>query len=331
VADEALPFVTVIMPTLNEAGFIERAIKSLLENNYPPDKVEILVVDGGSKDGTVEIVRKMADKSPNIKLLGGPGVNCPAAMNIGIKNAKGEIICKIDGHGYVDRDFIRLGVSYLQSDATIKCTGGPIRPVPRDFVGKSNALARSSVFGVGGGINTVGEKPQFTDTVQCGIYRKELFDTIGLFDESLQFGEDEEINWRIIKAGYKIYCTPEIKFYFYPRESFRGFYRQYFNYGRARVKVFRKHKDFLRAKHLVPSVFVLSILASGILLFLHPMFLWVLLIIIAAYLSASIFFSVLISQQQGWQYLCALPVSFACLHFGYGIGFLKGVWDFLFK
>lgn len=112
----------------------------------------------------------MAKQYPNIKLLGGPGLNCPAGMNVGIKNAKGKIVCKVDGNGYVEPNFIKMGVHYLESDENIKCAGGPIKPISKSLIEKSNVLARSSVFGVGRGVNTLEEKSGFTDTVQCGIY-----------------------------------------------------------------------------------------------------------------------------------------------------------------
>ncbi|UCG46726.1 MAG: glycosyltransferase [Phycisphaerales bacterium] len=327
-ANDNLPLVSVVIPTRNEAHFIEDALTKILENDYPSDLIEILVVDGGSNDGTIDIVKSMAAEHPNIRLLGGPGVNCPAGMNIGIQNSKGEIVCKVDAHGYIDRRFIKLGVDHIRSDKDIKCAGGPIRAMPKGLVEESSVLARCSVFGVGGGINTIGEEPQFVDTVQCGIYEKKVFDAVGLFDESMQFGEDEEINWRIIKAGYKIYCTPEIKFHYYPRKSFRAFYRQYFNYGRARVKVCRKHRNFLRIKHVIPSAFVLSLLASAILaFFVHDLFIWVFVAIVGLYLLASLFVSASISARSGWRYFAALPISFACLHFGYGLGFLRGILD----
>ena len=208
----SLPKVLVIIPMKNEEEYIARCLQSVIGQDYPGELIEVIVVDGGSKDNSVKIVKKLAEEHPNIRLLGGPGVNCPAAMNMGITNAKGELISKIDGHGYVAPDFLKMAVKHLSTDTGIMCVGGPIEPVTRTKISKANAMARSSLFGVGKGVYSMQRKCQFVDTVQCGIYRKDVFEEVGLFDESLQYGEDEEINWRISKKGYKILSTPDILF-----------------------------------------------------------------------------------------------------------------------
>jgi GT2 family glycosyltransferase len=323
------PFVSVIIPCLNEEKYIRRCLISILENDYPKDKLEIIVVDGGSTDGTTKIVKELARKHSNIKLLGRAGVNCPSAMNIGIKKAKGDIISKVDAHGYVDSDFLKINVKYLCENKDIKCTGGPIRQLGESFIAKANAYARISVFGVGRGIYSIEENPRFVDTVQCGTYSKEIFNEIGLFDELLQYGEDEELNWRIRKAGYKILCTPEIKFFYYARTSLKGLFRQYYHYGNARVKVIRKHPDFLRIKHLIPSAFVFSLGCSLIVSIFYTLFLWLFGVIVVCYLGSSAFFSYKIALRKGKRYFFILPIVFGVLHISYGLGFLIGLIRFI--
>ncbi len=322
-----LPFISVIIPMKNEVLFIEKCIRSILEQDYPADRFEILVVDGGSTDGSREVVVKIIKTHQNIRLLGGTGVNCPAGMNIGIKKAKGDFISKVDAHGYTASDFLRTNVKYLTryKDEGVKCVGGPIIPIAKSLIANSNAYARSSLFGVGQGVYSQMKKPQFTDTVQCGTYIKEVFREVGLFDESLQFGEDEEINWRIRKAGYKIFSTPEVKFFYCPRDSFKKLYKQYCNYGFARIKIIRKHPDFLKVKHITPSVFVVLWLGSGVLSIFSNLFLWLFWGIAGSYIGGSLVSSMLISNKRGWRYFYVLPVSFSALHFGYGIGFLEGL------
>lgn len=312
---------SVIIPMKNEKQYIGNCLESVVNQNYPQELIEIIVVDGGSTDGSLKVVRDFMGKHSNIKLLGGPGVNCPAAMNIGIRNATGQLISKIDAHGYVDSDFLRMGAQHISKDKSIMCVGGPITPITKGSVAKTNALARSSIFGVGKGTNSVGARPRFVDTVQCGIYQNQIFAEVGLFDESLQFGEDEEINWRIRKKGYKIFSTPEIKFFYFPRDSFRKLFEQYYNYGVARVRVIRKHRDFANIKHVIPTTFIFALSAMGLAGIFNSLFLRVFFGIGVSYLVALLVFSTIIGAKYGWKYVGLLPISFAALHFGYGIGF----------
>ncbi len=325
IASDNLPTISVIIPMKNEEEYIGRCLQSVLDQDYPEELIEVIVVDGGSNDSSLEIVKKLAEEHPNIELMGGPGVNCPAAMNIGIKSAAGELISKIDAHGYVASDFLRMSIEYLTEDEEIKCVGGPIRPVPETSIAEANAGARSSVFGVGKSGYSMNKKPQFVYTVQCGTYERSVFGEIGLFDESLQFGEDEEVNWRIRKRGYKIFATPDIRFFYVPRNSFGKLFRQYYNYGVARVKVIQRHPDFFRIKHIIPTVFIVTLFATGILGICSHFFLRLFVGSAIAYLIVSLAFSAVISSKRSWKYLGLLPISFAALHFGYGIGFARGI------
>jgi glycosyltransferase involved in cell wall biosynthesis len=322
---DKLPKVSVIIPMRNEEQYISRCLKSIVDQNYPKELIEIIVVDGGSSDNSLRIVRGLMAEYWTIKLLGGFGVNCPAAMNIGIKYATGELISKIDAHGYAGSDFLRISAECLSEEEETKCVGGPIRPVAETHIAKANALARSSTFGVGKGIYSTRGKPQYVDTVQCGVYKRDIFGEVGLFDESLQFGEDEEINWRIRKRGYKIYITPEVSFFYFVRDSFGKLFKQYYNYGVARVKVIQKHPDFFRIKHVIPTAFIVTLFAAAILGIFGQFFLRLCIVSAIVYLIFSLVFSAEISSKHSWKYLGLLPISFAALHFGYGIGFAQGV------
>jgi len=325
-ANHSLPMISVIIPVKNEEQHVATCLESIIHQDYPRELMEVIVVDGGSIDSSVEIVHKIADKHPRIKLMGGPGVNCPAAMNVGIKHAKGELISKIDAHGYVASDFLKMSVKHLSMDEDIKCVGGPIRAVAETHIARANAFARSSIFGVGKGVYSIEDRPIYVDTVQCGVYKKHVFQEVGLFDESLQFGEDEEVNWRIRKTGHKIFLTPEMRFFYFVRNSFGKLFRQYYNYGRARVKVIQKHPDFLSIKHVVPTTLIVALSLTGILAILSSLFIRPFLGIAFAYLALSLGFSVLTSMKEGcWKYVGLLPISFAALHFGYGIGFGRGI------
>lgn len=325
-----LPFVSAIVPMLNEVDNITACLQSLFEQNYPQNHLEIIVVDGGSHDGSIEIVKEFALKHSNIKLLGWPGLNCPAAMNVGILNAnpKTRVIAKVDAHGYIDPNYFIAGVRYLIDNGNVKCVGGPIKYITKSRIQVSNTVARSSIFGVGGGTYTYNDtvKIQYVDSVQCGIYDAKTLVDVGMFDEALQFGEDEEVNWRIKLRGYQILLTPEVKFYYYPRPSFGALFRQYRGYGDARVRVLLKHRNYFKLKHLIPFLFVGFLMVFSILGIFIPQFVILLIMLIGLYFALSIFFSVKLSlERHKWWTVFMLPISFACIHFGYGFGFCLGL------
>jgi glycosyltransferase involved in cell wall biosynthesis len=322
-----LPLVSIVMPVKNEGLYIAEAINGIDAQDYPRDKIEIIIVDGGSSDTTAEIIRERMTKDVRIKFIPGP-YNCPAAMNAGIGEADGSFIAKVDGHGYINKQFLTIAISYLMSHPEYSCIGGEIIPLGDDSVSLSNMYARFSKFGVGSGIYTAEKKIHSIDTVQCGVYIRKSLEDVGCFDPTLQFGEDDELNFRLTKAGYKIVYHPDMKYYYYVRRSFGALYRQYRNYGEARVKVLRKHPDFLRLKHIVPSAMVLSLLLGLILLLVFDFLLIPAVAPYALYflfVTAGAFVTGLKNSFYRFHYLV---VSLMMLHFGYGIGMIKEFLNF---
>jgi glycosyltransferase involved in cell wall biosynthesis len=326
---KGLPKVSVVIPMKNESRYITKCLQSVVGQDYPSELVEIFVVDGGSHDGSVEIVKDFATRYGNIHLRGGKGINCPAGMNIGIREASGSIIAKVDAHGFIAKDYLSKCVQYLTQYEDVKCVGGLITPVPETVTERANALARASRFGVGRGIYSLQREAQFSDTVQCGVYQKDVLEEVGFFDEELQFGEDEELNWRIRKKGYRIFVTPEVQFYYIPRNTFCSLFKQYWNYGKLRIQVIKKHADFIRIKHLVPSVFIVCLILPMILAPFVMVFRFIFFSLLFAYIAGVIIVSLSIGAKGGWPLLWRLPVSFAALHFGYGFGFLDGIVEVL--
>lgn len=321
-------FLSFIVPMLNEEKYIEQCLLSILKQKYPKNGYEIIVVDGGSKDYSREIVSRFAIQNNNIKLLGDIGINCPAAMNIGIMNSspKSSTIIKVDAHGYLSKNYIKIGLPLLFESSGTKCVGGVIASIPNNNIERANSLARSSYFGVGGGVYTFSKGIENVQSVQCGIYKKEIFQEVGYFDENLQFGEDEELNWRIIKHSPSgIIATKDIQFNYHPRPTFGSLFRQYRNYGVARVKVIQKHTNFLMLKHFIPSIFILSLLILSILSIWMKTAQILLLFLLSCYLLLTIGFSIVLSKNKNKNLIFLIPISFICLHFGYGFGVIEGL------
>lgn len=324
--------VTVIIPCRNEEKYIGKFIATLAGQEYfdgmPHEKVEVIFVDGESTDRTREIIEQHARDYPFMRVLSNPQRIVPEAMNIGIRQAKGDVIIRMDAHTEYPADYISKCVEYLDRTGA-ENVGGPIISISDTFCGKAIAAGMSSVFGVGNSRFRLGGFEGYVDTVPFGAYRRDVFDRIGLFDTELVRNQDDELNYRLIKNGGKIYMTPGIQSYYYPRDSFGKLWKQYYEYGYWKVRVIQKHGLPASWRHLVPVTFVLSILLTGLLACIDSRAAYLLLAIVGAYALLACFFSARIAAVKGVRYFPFLPVVFATLHTSYGVGFLKGIWDFI--
>lgn len=320
------PLVSIVMPVRNEAAHLARALDAIDAQTYPRHRIELLVVDGGSTDGTQAVVERRAEGDARIRLLGGPGVNTPAAMQLGIEAARGDIVAKVDGHGWVNERFVELAVGGLTSGDRIGCVGGIIEPVAQTDVERAIAIARFSRLGVGGGVYTLAERPQDTDTVQCGVYRRDALLDVGGFDPELPFGEDEEANFRVRRAGWRIRLEPSMRFRYRVRPSIGALFRQYFRYGRARVAVVRRHPSFGRVKHAVPAILVLVLAGSAVLAAATGAWgvmgaVWI------GYGLAVLLGAWYLAARARFPRLDLVAVAIAALHLGYGLGSWRGLLD----
>ncbi len=312
------------MPIRNEADFIERAIKSILENDYPAGKMEVLVVDGMSDDGTREIVWKLSQADGRIRMLDNPKRIVPTAMNIGLKAAGGELFIRIDGHAEIPKDFITKSVQCLAEHPEAWVAGGPIKTVADTYTGRAIAAAMCSPIGVGNSRFRLADYEGWVDTLAFGTHHKWVFDRVGYFDEELVRNQDDEFNLRIILAGGKIWMSKAIQSTYFSRGSLRTLWRQYFQYGFWRVRTLQKHKRPAGVRQVIPLAFVLSLLLLGLGgLFWRP-FLVFLIAEAILYALALAVGALGVGSKSGWQYAPAAPLVFALLHFGYGLGSLWG-------
>jgi len=320
--------VSIIIPCRNEELYIEKCVRSLLASNYPKSLITIYVCDGLSDDKTVEIVQKIAAEETCVKLLINENQTTPFALNLGLKTSNAAIKIILGAHSEVDPDFIKENIKAFEHDPQIGCTGGVLENVYEDENSKIIGLGMSSSFGVGNAHFRTGEKAGFVDTVAFGAYKKEVFETIGYFDESLIRNQDDEFNYRLIKNGFKIYLSPKIKCKYYVRGTFNKLYRQYFQYGYWKVFVNKKHKSITTIRQLVPLFFVLFLILGFLLSFVSPLVLTAYLLILVLYFfMAFLAAKKLIDKPRYW---LKIIYVFFILHFSYGLGYLKGIWHFLF-
>src|SRR5438876_5025635 len=231
------PTVDVIVSSFDEERYVGRCLRAILSQDYPAELLRVWLVDGGSSDRTVEIARRISATDSRLTVVAdGIKRNLPEALNLGLPKGNGELVAKIDAHGYPDLDFIRHAVAvFSNAGADVACVGGrPVQEGETAF-GRALACARGSRFGVGGSVYAGRSTREFVDTVQCGVYRRTALDDVGHFDPSLIAGEDEELNWRLRCSGYRIVLDTRIRFHYVARSSWLAAFRQYRGYGRARV------------------------------------------------------------------------------------------------
>jgi glycosyltransferase involved in cell wall biosynthesis len=325
------PLVSVIIPTRNEQATIGKCLDSVLDNSYPLDKSEIIVVDGMSSDETREIVEKYRNQYPAVKLLDNPRLITPVALNIGIRAAQGDIIVILGAHSYVDKGFLSQSVKALSEHPEADCVGGVVSNIGTSLSSKAIAAPLGSRFGVGGARYRTGKYDGLVDTVAYGAYRKEVFSKHGLFDERLARNQDIEFNSRLRRHGGRIYLTPAIKAYYYNPSSFLAFWRKNFSNGLWNVYTIKIARGSLSLRHFVPFAFILSLLVSGGLALSTEIGKVLLGIVGGSYLLGALLASTKIGLRKGLRFIPILPLVFFTLHFSYGLGSMWGlltVWRF---
>lgn len=322
------PFVSVIIPCRNEEKFIPQCLESILANDYPRGRMEILVLDGMSKDKTRTLVEEFSKRHPFIRLVENPKRTIPAAMNTGIREAKGEVIIKLDAHSLYASNHISACVHY-QREYGAENVGGVGRMLPGadTEIAKSIVQVLASPFGSGNArIKVWPKEPVWTDAVAFGCYRKDLFDRVGFFDERLLGSSDMDLNLRIHGVGGGVLMVPDIVVDYYADADLRGFWRHNFADGVWATYVLKFGRKAWRWRHWVPLGFVSALFVSGLGAFFYSPVVWVVSSIAGAYALTSLVVSAQIARRErNARYLLTLPLAFAVRHFAHGLGAMFGL------
>jgi glycosyltransferase involved in cell wall biosynthesis len=326
-----LEYATVIVPVRNEAAYIRECLSSLLNQTYPRDTFEIIVVDGWSSDGTPEIVRDIASEMENVRLLTNAAGIVPAAMNLGIRHARGEIIIRADGHNVYPRDYVENCVKYLEETGADN-VGGPwvIVPVDRTLSARLVAAVLSNPFGVGDSHYRTGDKEGFVDTVPFGAFRRELFDRIGMYDEKLVRNQDNELNARIRRAGGRIYLARALATRYHPAMGIWQLLAQTLKTSQWHIFSMRQNRRSMGARHMIPSLFVLLLMALLLGSFFSGFAQVSIIFLLSIYIVLGFYFATRRSSEHGFLVTLAMPFTCLCFHIAYGVGTLAGL-RYLFK
>lgn len=326
------PVVTCIIPCYNERLFIGQLVETLVNQDYPSDRLEVLVVDGGSTDGTREIIVELEGKYPVVRCISNPERYVPFALNRGIKAAKGEVIAIIGAHSSYPPDYLSVLVTHL-IELNADNVGAFLVTEPGDDSDMALAIAKvlSSPFGIGNAMYRTGNREVCrTDTVPFGCYRRDVFDRFGLFDESLLRNQDYEFNLRLVKGGGSIYLVPSVTVRYFTRSSSRQLFRMHYQYGLYNPLVALRAGRPILTRHLVPLVFLLFLVFGSIGALFSHYIAWLLVAGAGTYLACDLFYTIrLMLETKRMILLILLPWLFLILHLSYGYGYLVGILRFL--
>lgn len=309
--------ISVICPVFNEEKYIEHILKHFI--SVKPAEKELILIDGGSTDRTVEVIQEYIQNYPNIFLLHNPHKYVPYALNLAIKAAKGDPIIRIDAHSeYAENYYEKILEVFSETGADI--VGGGFNLRFKTAFQQNVGYALASKWGTGGSEAFNAKLKGYSDQIAYGAWRRYIFEKTGYFDESLHRNQDDEFHYRAKESGFKLYRDPEIKFWYYPRDNLKRLFSQYFQYGDFKPLSLSKSRCGIKMRNFFPSALVLYFLAAplafyltGYYIFFVPKVLYILLMLIVSLMT--------------FRKLQETPESlliFFTLHFSYGLGFLKG-------
>lgn len=323
----SLPSVSLIMPAFNEENYIALALRAALQQDYPTDKLEILIADGGSTDRTRDIVNEFSRKHGNVKLIDNPQRIVSTGLNRAIAAASGEVIVRFDAHCEYPRDYVRRLID-LKQQSGVDNIGGVLVPIGNNYKQAAVAAAYYSRVGFGGnalkggnGCNDVRE----VDTVHGGCWSRARLVSMGGFDEQMVRNQDDELSFRLRKASGRILQVRDLFVRYHVRSSFRKLFLQFFQYGFWKVRVVRKHPRQASIRHFVPAVFVLSIATLVVALPFSRIAAVLIAVLLGCYFVILSMSAILQTWRERKTLWLGVVAALAMMHVGYGTGFLMGL------
>ncbi|MBR1710523.1 MAG: glycosyltransferase family 2 protein [Clostridia bacterium] len=322
-----LPNISIVLPVRNEERYIEACVESIFKQDYPADKMEVIFVDGCSDDRTVELLKAMQAKYPQVRILSNPDRTVPYAMNIGIRNSTAPVIVRLDVHAEYYPDYVRLSVETLLSKEGCENAGGVVETRGRGFMGEAIAAMLETPLGVGNSQFRISDTDAYVDTVPFGCFRRDLFDRIGYYDERMTRNQDNELNYRIRKNGGKIFLNHRIRSIYYCRDTIPGIMKMGHANGKWNVITMALVPGSMSIRHFVPMAFVLSTIFLVLMVLLTRSMLWggLLMLEWGAYLLLDVFYSYDIARVKGIRFFPVEFILYPLFHFAYGTGSMVGL------
>jgi len=320
-----LPKVSVLMPTYNEAEYIDKTLSSVTNGSYPKEYLEIIAIDGGSSDRTVALIKEFSRTNKiAVKVIYNPKKIVSAAMNLGVTESSHEILVWLGAHADYHQDYIRNSVLTLTEE---KCAsvGGVIIPVGLTSMGKAIAISTSTPFGIGNAKYRYASKRQKVDTVFGGCWFKSSILTVGGFNEEWIRNQDYELNYRLRTEIGDIILDPSIKCYYFCRNSLTALASQYFQYGYWRYKTSNLHPKSFGFRQAAPIILLAGIAASLVIsLFSIHLAMIIPLIYLTSNLIVSSYLAI---KERSPSLLLRAPLAFTTMHLSWPVGFAKSFID----
>lgn len=318
--------VSIIIPCYNEEKMIGRVLDAIYAQTYPHGKIEVVIADGLSTDGTREVIAGFVAEHPELRVMVVDNTlrHIPAGINCAIKAASGDLIVRMDGHSIPEVDYIANCVRGHEQGLGDNIGGvWDIRPGGTNWVARSIAVAAGHPLGAGDAGYRLNSPAGEVDTVPFGSFQKELFERIGVFNENLLSNEDYEFNARIRKNGGKVYLDPSIRCRYIARANLADLSRQYFRYGYWKFQMLRLYPGTLRWRQAIPPVFVASLIGLLILSIFWGVARYVLAVELLIYLAALVLAGGRAAvKNKDWGMAVGLPLALATMHVSWGGGFL---------
>jgi len=322
------PSVSVIIPCRNEEKTIHLVLDAIHAQTYPRELQQVVIADGFSEDRTREQIESFKTSHPDLDVMvvNNPKRIIPAGLNAAILASSGDLIVRMDAHSIPNPDYVALCVDALERNVAQNVGGvWDIQPGSNSWIASSIAAAAGNPLAVGDARYRFTDKAAYVDTVPYGSYKRELFNQIGLFDETLLANEDYELNTRIIQSGGKIWLDPKIRCVYFARSSLRALSKQYYGYGYWKFQMLKRYPETLRWRQALPPAFIL-----GLFLLLLAGIFWKPALILFA-IALGLYLLVLLgvgihmaSKKSDILMIIGIPLAIITMHFSWGAGFIAG-------
>jgi len=316
-SEEVWPMVTIAAPLLNEASGLPLLLADIEAQTYLSDRLQILLIDGGSDDGTVELARQAAGRNDSVELVNNRRRLAAAALNLALTQARGHYFMRIDARSRPAPDYITRAIQCFDGEeyagvAGVQIAAGETR------AGRIHALAINHFLGGGGALYRSAKQRRESETLYLGFYSSEWLRRVGGWNEEFAANEDFELNTRIRQHGGRLLVDPKIHISYIVRDTIMGLARQYAQYGAWRTVTWKRHRSAMRMRHLIPAIFTICLLLGFGLL---PWSIWPLVVVLAPYAIIIFVVSLYLSLKHHLEYLPRLMIVFPTLHLSWGFAF----------